>query len=79
MNLTKILNELRGELLLVEQTIIAFERLRNASGRRLGRPPKILTELKRESVERKASRGRPKKAVEAVTSAPKTLTAGAPQ
>jgi len=79
MNLTKILNELRGELLLVEQTIIAFERLHNASGRRRGRPPKILTELKRASAERQAVLGRPKKAVEPVTSAPKTLTAGAPQ
>jgi hypothetical protein len=51
MNLDKMLAELRTEREQVEEAILVLERMAVGRGRRRGRPPKWMTEVKR--------RGRP--------------------
>ena len=51
MDVTKILEELRQEREQLEEAILSLERLASGRGRRRGRPPAWMTELKR--------RGRP--------------------
>jgi len=51
MNIDKMLAELRAEREHVEQAIIVLERIAAGQGRRRGRPPKWMTQVKR--------RGRP--------------------
>jgi hypothetical protein len=51
MDITKMLSELRGEHEQLEQAILALERLARGRGRRRGRPPIWMTEIKK--------RGRP--------------------
>jgi hypothetical protein len=51
MNLTKMIAELRTEREHVEQAILVMERLATGQGRRRGRPPAWMTQVKR--------RGRP--------------------
>jgi hypothetical protein len=45
MNLDKVLSELREELTNLDAAIISLERLQQ-EGRRRGRPPKVLAEIK---------------------------------
>jgi hypothetical protein len=52
MDITKMLAELRSERDQISQAIAVMERLSVGQGKRRGRPPKWLTEVKR--------RGRPK-------------------
>jgi hypothetical protein len=51
MDVDKMLAELRAEPENIEQTIIVLERISRGQGKRRGRPPKWMTEVKR--------RGRP--------------------
>lgn len=51
MNIDKMLAELRAEREQVEQAILALERIAAGQGRRRGRPPKWMAQIKR--------RGRP--------------------
>ena len=51
MDVTKILTELREERERIEEAILSLERLARGRGRRRGRPPAWLSELKK--------RGRP--------------------
>lgn len=51
MDINKMLEELRAEREQVEQAILVLERLARGQGKRRGRPPKWMTEVKR--------RGRP--------------------
>jgi hypothetical protein len=51
MDINKMLDELRAERDQVEQAILVLERLARGQGKRRGRPPKWMTEVKR--------RGRP--------------------
>ena len=51
MNLEKMIAELRTERENIEHAILVFERLAAGRGKRRGRPPKWMTEVKR--------RGRP--------------------
>jgi hypothetical protein len=51
MDINKMLDELRAEREQVEQAILVLERLARGQGKRRGRPPKWMTEVKR--------RGRP--------------------
>jgi hypothetical protein len=52
MDLDKMLAELRAEREQIEESIIVLERLARGQGKRRGRPPKWMTQVKR--------RGRPK-------------------
>jgi hypothetical protein len=47
MDLTKVLEELRRELQHLDSAILTLERLQAKSVRRRGRPPKLLSELRR--------------------------------
>jgi hypothetical protein len=51
MDINKMLAELREERENIEQTIVVLERMGRGQGKRRGRPPKWMTEVKR--------RGRP--------------------
>jgi hypothetical protein len=51
MDINKMLAELRAERENIEQTIIVLEQIGRGQGKRRGRPPKWMTEVKR--------RGRP--------------------
>ena len=51
MDLNRMLGELRVEREQVEEAILALERMARGGGRRRGRPPKWMTQIKR--------RGRP--------------------
>jgi len=47
MNLTEMIAELRAECENVEQAILVLERIAAGRGRRQGRPPKWMTQVKR--------------------------------
>ncbi len=47
MDIMKMLDELRQERAAIEEAILTLERLANGQGRRRGRPPAWMTELKR--------------------------------
>jgi hypothetical protein len=47
MDVDKMLAELRAEPENIEQTIIVLERISRGQGKRRGRPPKWMTEVKR--------------------------------
>jgi hypothetical protein len=47
MDLTKVLEELRRELVYLDSAILHLERLQSKTTRRRGRPSKLLSELQR--------------------------------
>jgi hypothetical protein len=59
MNITKMLAELREEREGVEQAILVLERLASGRGKRRGRPPAWMTQVKRRG-RPKGSRNKPK-------------------
>lgn len=67
MDVTKILSELREERERIEEAILSLERLARGRGRRRGRPPAWLSELKK--------RGRPPGSKNKVPSTTKTAVA----
>jgi hypothetical protein len=46
MDITKMLSELRSEREQIEQAILVIERLAQGQGKRRGRPPKWMSEMK---------------------------------
>ena len=47
MNINKMLEDMRAERGMVDEAILALERLANRSGKRRGRPPKWMSRAKR--------------------------------
>ena len=68
MDLSKMLVDLRQERAAIEEAILTLERLARGRGKRRGRPPAWMAELRRKQEEKAAPRrrGRPPKAVSAV-------------
>jgi hypothetical protein len=66
MDVTKILVELRQEREQIEEAILSLERLARGRGKRRGRPPAWLTELRR--------RGRPPGSAKAKGSKPSSAS-----
>lgn len=66
MDLQKVLAELKKERESIEEAIITLERLARSSGKRRGRPPRWMTEMRKKSEEKPVGRrGRkPKEAAE---------------
>ena len=67
MDVTKILTELREERERIEEAILSLERLARGRGRRRGRPPAWLSEIKK--------RGRPIGSKNKTSSTPKAAVA----
>jgi hypothetical protein len=67
MDVTKILTELREERERIEEAILSLERLARGRGRRRGRPPAWLSEIKK--------RGRPLGSKNKTSSTPKAAVA----
>jgi hypothetical protein len=59
MDITKMLAELKAEREGVEQAILVLERIASGRGKRRGRPPKWMTQVKRRG-RPKGSRNKPK-------------------
>jgi len=69
MDVTKMLTDLREEREQIEEAIISLERLARGRGKRRGRPPSWMTEVKR--------RGRPPGSKNKIKAEPRTNTAKA--
>ena len=61
MNVIEIIGELRKELERIDKLILALDTLQ--TGKRKGRPPKLLQKLRQEVEAKAATKKRPKKAV----------------
>ncbi len=59
MDITKMLAELRQEREAIEEAIITLERLARGRGKRRGRPPAWLAEMRKKEKPAAAPKGRP--------------------
>jgi hypothetical protein len=59
MDITKMLAELRQEREAIEEAILTLERLARGRGKRRGRPPTWLSEMRKKEKPLSASKGKP--------------------